>query len=165
MLYAKILAIIALVGASLFAKHQYDNSVSADRVAAALAQERKVEGPKLKAAQDELAKIKADSEKLAAKRKAELAAKTKDYQNAIAQTKKLETDLATARGRDVDFERLLNTIADNNRAAGTGVSPRYDALAAAHTQCERDLREADEEGAATLVDLSRALDTIDALKN
>lgn len=159
-----VLPAAVLVGATSFGVHKYNEGIRKEAVASALSEERAQTTPIIDGLKTQLQVIKDASKAEADKQKAELARKTKEYKNALVQIESLEAQLSKQLVAADEFERLLNTIRDNNRAAGTGISPRYDALAAAHTQCERDLRESEEEGAATLVDLSRAIAIIDALK-
>lgn len=163
--WAKLAVLAVLLSGLLWLKHTYDTGVAKKAVESALVKERAVEAPKLKAAQLALAEIKAASEAEAIKRKAELNVKTKEYQNAIAQTQLLKAELAAKRSSDADFERLLNTLANTgDSASGTGISTRYDRLKTAYQQCERDTREALDTAASTIERLGEAIAAIDALK-
>lgn len=162
--WAKLALIAALLGGLLWLKHTYDVKVTKEAVNAALVSERAITKPIIDGLKLELATIKATSEAEAIKRKAELTIKTKEYQNALAQTKLLKTELDSKRSSDADFERMLHATSDNNSATGTGLSLRHDRIKAAHQQCERDLRSAIDTAAGAIVGLSEAVAAVDALK-
>lgn len=163
-LWVKLALIAALLGGLLWLKHTYDVKVTKEAVNDALVSERAITKPIIDGLKLELATIKATSEAEANKRKAELNVKTKEYQNAIAQTQLLKAELAAKRSSDADFERMLHASSDNNITTGTGTSPRYDRIKNAHEQCERDLRESLDTTREAVTDLGDAIAVIEALK-
>ena len=162
--WLKLALIVALLGGLLWLKHTYDVRVTKEAVNAALVSERAITKPIIDGLKLELATIKAASESEAIKRRAELTIKTKEYQNALAQTKLLKAELDSKRSSDADFERMLNASTDNNSASGTGLGIKYDRIKTAHQQCERDLRTALDTAANTIVGLSEAVAAVEALK-
>lgn len=151
----------------------YNNYVSAKAVAAALKVERAKTEPvfkeltaNFKTLRGTFDNITAASNAESARRKAQIDVKTKELTYALTQNKNLKTDLAALRGANNDFERLLGTIAaNNNSAAGSSVSTRLKQLSTAHQQCERALREADDDNAETIGRLDEALAVVRAMKN
>lgn len=142
----------------------YNNYVSAKAVDKALNAERAVSVPLIEGLHSKVANMEAASKAEALRQRAVINLKTKEYQNAIAQNKLFKEELDSQRSSDADFERLLNTINDHDRAAGTGISDRFERLKTAHEQCERDLRYSAETSAGTLERLGAAIAAIDALK-
>lgn len=162
--YIKLALIAALLGGLLWLKHTYDVKVTKEAVNAALVSERAKTKPIIDGLKLDLATIKATSEAEAIKRKAELNIKTKEYQNALAQTKLLKAELDSKRLSNSEFERMLHASTDNNSATGAGISLRYDRIKTAHQQCERDLRISLDTAASTIIGLSKALAAVEALK-
>ena len=162
--WLKLALIAALLGSLLWLKHTYDVRVTKDAVNAALVSERAITKPIIDVLKLELATIKATSEAEAIKRKAELANKTKEYQNALAQTKLLKAEIDSKRLSNGEFERLLNATADNNSVTGTGLSLRHERIKTAHQSCERDLRTAIDTAASAIVGFSEALAAVEALR-
>lgn len=163
-LWVKLALIAALLGGILWLKHTYDVKVTKEAVNAALVSERAKTNPIINGLKLELATIKATSEAEAIKRKAELNIKTREYQNALAQTKLLKAELDSKRSSDADFERLLNASSDNNSSTGAGLSIRHDRIKTAHQQCERDLRAAIDTAASAIIGFSEAVAAVEALK-
>ena len=162
--YIKLALIAALLGGLLWLKHTYDVKVTKEAVNAALVSERAKTKPIIDGLKLDLATIKATSEAEAIKRKAELNIKTKEYNNALAQTKLLKSELDSKRSSDADFERLLHTVNTNNSSSGTGLCPRYDRIKTAHQSCERDLRISIDTAASTIIGFSEAVAAVEALK-
>jgi DNA anti-recombination protein RmuC len=167
------IAAIIIAGAMWWAWTGFKAWVSAPAVAAALKEERSKTEPIFKeltanfnALQGTFENITTASNAERAKRKAEIEVKIKDLNYALTQNKTLKIDLANLRGANDDFERLLNTItANNNSSTGASASTRLKQLSNAHQQCERALRESDEDNAETLGRLDEALAVVRALKN
>lgn len=164
-------AVVAIVWFGII--NPYNNYVSSKKVAAALKDERAKTEPVIKrlgewvAERDsKITNIETASNAEMARQAAVVDLKTKELKNALTQNNALKTDLAKLRSADADFQRLLDTItANNNSATGTSASTRLNQLGSAHNQCERALRESDEDHADTLGRLDEALAVVRALKN
>lgn len=172
-LFSRVLPALALVAGVWFGIVQpYNNYVSAKKVAAALVKERAITAPIIKrlgewvAARDaKIAAIESASNAERARQIAVVDLKDKELKNALTQNKALKIDLGKLRGADADFQRLLDTItAANNNASGASAGTRLKQLGSAHAQCEKALRESDDDNAETLGRLDEALAVVRALK-
>jgi hypothetical protein len=171
--WAKLAIIATLLASCFWLKHAYDIKVTTKAVEAALEKERAEIAPfitnleeTIKVRDLTIATTKAESDAERTRQQAKLNTKTIEYKNALLQTKTVQAKYDALLGTSADFERMLHAAtANNDSASGTGLSPRFKQLSAAHQQCERDLRSSIEQTIATTGELSKAVAVIEALKN
>lgn len=157
-----------VLGILAYGVHSYNTAVSAKAVEVALKDERAKTQPII----DELAMRVANADKTIADYKAasdKLMAKIESNQGVLNATlKKLDkstNELATLRGSDDAFKRLLDSATANiGSASSASAVAKLRQLSDAHYQCQREFREERTSHATTLEGLGKAIAVIDALK-
>ena len=167
-LLTRILPLLVIFGVAAFGVHKYNDGLREDGRIEGRAGAKAESDPVIQTLAEwvvdrdaMLAKIADEQKKLGDI----VVIKQKELNNALSQNKAFSADLAKLRGADAEFNRVLNTISGiNSNASGASASARLVQLGAAHSQCERALRESDSDLADTLGRLDEALSVVRALK-